>query len=157
MLCQNGVSDRSVTLKINNLLDFLRRDLLLTWQIFRFTLASRLTEKRQQLAVTGDVLGLGGSLKGTIIANELSSNPEDPMTKKLSRRNMVAAALFAPAAGSSVALAQSAAKPSAPDTNRKFWTNEYWAQKNANVKLYMFRKRASAPKAGEAQIGRAHV
>ena len=31
----------------------------------------------------------------------------------------------------------------------KIWTAEYWAQKGA-VKLYMFRKRAGSPKAGEA-------
>jgi len=30
-----------------------------------------------------------------------------------------------------------------------FWTQEYWAQKGA-VKLYMFRKRAAAPRQGEA-------
>ena len=59
----------------------------------------------ETLRILAKAAGLGGSLKGTIIANELSSNPEDPMTKKLSRRNMVAAALFAPAAGSSVARA----------------------------------------------------
>ncbi|MEQ1946499.1 MAG: alpha/beta hydrolase [Bryobacteraceae bacterium] len=75
------------------------------------------------------------------------------MTQKLSRRSIVAAALFAPAAGSSIALAQSAAKKTAPDSaNRKFWTGEYWAQKNASVKLYMYRKRAAAPKAGEAAL-----
>ena len=31
--------------------------------------------------------------------------------------------------------------------NTKLWSNEYWAQKG-DVRLYMFRKRASAPKAG---------
>ncbi len=33
-------------------------------------------------------------------------------------------------------------------TPTKFWTAEYWAQKG-DVKLYLYRKRASAPRAGE--------
>ncbi|MEQ1886343.1 MAG: alpha/beta hydrolase [Bryobacteraceae bacterium] len=75
------------------------------------------------------------------------------MTQKLSRRSMVAAALFAPAAGSSVAFAQNVAKKVAPDSvGRKPWAGEYWAQKNANVKLYMYRKRAATPKASEAPL-----
>ncbi len=39
--------------------------------------------------------------------------------------------------------------------NGKPWSNEYWAQKGPDsnrVKLYMFRKRASAPKAGEKPL-----
>jgi alpha-beta hydrolase superfamily lysophospholipase len=59
----------------------------------------------------------------------------------LSRRSVVAGALLAPAA----ALAKTPAK-TAPSA--KLWSNEYWAQKG-DVKLYMFRKRAAAPKAGE--------
>jgi alpha-beta hydrolase superfamily lysophospholipase len=54
---------------------------------------------------------------------------------KVSRRKVMAGALLAPAA----ALAAPAAK---------LWSQEYWAQKGA-VKLYMFRKRATPPKAGE--------
>ncbi len=53
----------------------------------------------------------------------------------VSRRKVMAGALFAPA----VALAQSGTQK-AP----KLWTNEYWAQKGA-VRLYMFRKRATPP------------
>ena len=57
----------------------------------------------------------------------------------VSRRSVVASAILAPAA----ALAQNSAEKSP-----KIWSNEYWAQKG-NTKLYMFRKRATPPKAGE--------
>ncbi|HSP70044.1 MAG TPA: alpha/beta fold hydrolase [Bryobacteraceae bacterium] len=60
----------------------------------------------------------------------------------VSRRNIMAGALLAPAA----AIAQSTAQK-AP----KLWSNEYWAQKGS-VKLYMFRKRATPPKAGEKPL-----
>src|SRR4051812_44179484 len=80
------------------------------------------------------------------------------MNKKLSRRSMVAAALLAPAAPS-IALAQNSSlkKTAAGETAaRKLWSAEYWAQKTAAtgelVKLYMFRKRQSAPKPGEAAL-----
>src|SRR4051812_44354995 len=59
------------------------------------------------------------------------------MKNHVSRRQIMAGALFAPAA----ALAQST-KPG------KVWSGEYWAQKGP-VKLFMFRKRLTAPKAGE--------
>ncbi len=54
---------------------------------------------------------------------------------------MVAGTLLAPAAAL-------AAKSGA---SAKVWSNEYWAQKG-DVKLYMFRKRATAPKAGEKPL-----
>lgn len=60
----------------------------------------------------------------------------------VSRRNIVAGALLAPAA----AIAQKTSEK-AP----KLWSNEYWAQKGS-VKLYMFRKRATPPKAGEKPL-----
>ena len=50
----------------------------------------------------------------------------------ISRRGVLAAA---GAAVSHTAFAQK---------NTKLWSNEYWAQKG-DVRLYMFRKRASAP------------
>ena len=53
------------------------------------------------------------------------------------------------AALASSALAASAV--AASKTTAKLWTNEYWAQKG-DVKLYMYRKRAGAPKAGEATL-----
>ncbi len=56
----------------------------------------------------------------------------------ISRRGVIAGAILAPAA----ALAQSS------DKTPKLWSNEYWAQKGS-VKLYMFRKRSTPPKAGE--------
>jgi alpha-beta hydrolase superfamily lysophospholipase len=43
-----------------------------------------------------------------------------------------------------------AAAPTQPSA-KKPWSNEYWAQKGA-VKLYMFRKRATAPRQGEAAL-----
>jgi hypothetical protein len=59
------------------------------------------------------------------------------MKDAVSRRRVIAGALFAPA----TAFAQS--------TNaKKIWSNEYWAQKGG-VKLYMFRKRSTPPKTGE--------
>ena len=65
-----------------------------------------------------------------------------PVKDRVSRRKIMAGALLAPAA----ALAQSPASK-AP----KLWSNEYWAQKGG-VKLYMFRKRATPPKAGEKPL-----
>jgi pimeloyl-ACP methyl ester carboxylesterase len=53
------------------------------------------------------------------------------------------------------AVASAAASKTPAKTSTKFWTNEYWAHKTSatgEVKLYMFRKRASAPKAGEAPL-----
>ena len=61
----------------------------------------------------------------------------------LSRRSVVTGALLAP----SMALAKSPSKPA----TGKLWSNEYWAQKG-DVKLYMFRKRVTAPRAGEAAL-----
>jgi alpha-beta hydrolase superfamily lysophospholipase len=61
------------------------------------------------------------------------------MKTSVSRRKVMAGALFAPAA----ALAQSGTQKA-----RKLWTNEYWAHKGA-VKLYMFRKRSTPPQPGE--------
>jgi len=57
----------------------------------------------------------------------------------VSRRKIMAGALLAPA----VAVAHKTS-----DKSGKLWSNEYWAQKGS-VKLYMFRKRATPPKAGE--------
>ena len=62
---------------------------------------------------------------------------------RLSRRGVLAGALLAPAA----AFAQNAARTSTV----KLWSKEYWAQKG-DVKLYMFRKRAAAPKVGEKPL-----
>jgi alpha-beta hydrolase superfamily lysophospholipase len=60
------------------------------------------------------------------------------MNPTVSRRKMVAGGLLAPAA----ALAAPGTKP---------WSREYWGQKGS-VKLYMFRKRGSAPRAGEKPL-----
>ena len=57
------------------------------------------------------------------------------------------AASVAPAA-LAPAFAQSATAGKQP---RSAWSAEYWAQKG-DVKLYMFRKRKSAPKAGERPL-----
>lgn len=63
-----------------------------------------------------------------------------PTDHRLSRRSLLAAAAATAASGA----------PNQPAA-KKVWTNEYWAEKGA-VKLYMFRKRAAAPKAGEAAL-----
>jgi alpha-beta hydrolase superfamily lysophospholipase len=60
------------------------------------------------------------------------------MANPISRRALLAAA----------AATAAAAPTQAPI---KIWSNEYWAQKGA-VKLYMFRKRATAPRAGESPL-----
>ena len=60
----------------------------------------------------------------------------------VSRRKIMAGALLAPAA----AIAQKTSEK-AP----KLWSNEYWAQKGS-VKLYMYRKRATPPKATEKSM-----
>jgi pimeloyl-ACP methyl ester carboxylesterase len=72
---------------------------------------------------------------------------------------MTAALASSAVASSAVALAagsKSASKSAAKATPAsKLWTNEYWAHKagpSGDVKLYMFRKRASAPKAGETPL-----
>src|SRR6266853_726195 len=67
-----------------------------------------------------------------------------PMSTLPSRRTMVQGA--AVLAGSITAAAPDM---QAATTQSKVWSAEYWAQKGA-VKLYMFRKRAGAPKLGEA-------
>jgi pimeloyl-ACP methyl ester carboxylesterase len=62
-----------------------------------------------------------------------------------SRRSVIAGA----GAGLLTSLAQGATTKSG--TSSKIWSNEYWAKKG-NVSLNMFRKRAGAPKAGEAPL-----
>lgn len=64
------------------------------------------------------------------------------MKTRVSRRRVMASAMFGPAA----ALAQNTVQKPA-----KTWSNEYWAQKGV-VKLYMFRKRATPPKTGEKPL-----
>ena len=63
--------------------------------------------------------------------------------RSYSRRRVVGGALLAPAV-----FAQKAA---GAETSGKVWSNEYWAHKG-DVKLYMFRKRAAAPQAGEKAL-----
>ena len=68
---------------------------------------------------------------------------------RLSRRSLVTGALALPA----VAAADSRNKTAS--SSGKVWSNEYWAHKTGatgDVKLYMFRKRMGAPKAGEAPL-----
>ena len=72
--------------------------------------------------------------------------------RNMSRRSMMAGALLGPAA----ALAQSPAREphevfAKSAASAKPWSNDYWAQKG-DVKLYMFRKRATVPKAGEKPL-----
>ena len=77
-------------------------------------------------------------------------------TRGVSRRKLVAGALLVPAA----ALAQNAQKPAPGGAtsgkgSAKIWSGEYWAQKGSGadtVKLNMFRKRATPPKAGEKPL-----
>jgi alpha-beta hydrolase superfamily lysophospholipase len=63
-------------------------------------------------------------------------------SSRTSRRKILTGAV-----GAAGSLAASRAR--AATAGSKLWTGEYWAQKGP-VKLYMFRKRASAPKPGEA-------
>ncbi len=68
-----------------------------------------------------------------------------------SRRSVIAGAGMGLGAGLLTGVAQGATNKT-PGTS-KIWSSEYWAKKPAQtgeVSLYMFRKRAGAPKAGEA-------
>src|SRR2546426_1130652 len=65
--------------------------------------------------------------------------------RSLSRRGVMAGAGI----GLLTNLAQGATTKSG--ASAKIWSNEYWAKKG-NVSLNMFRKRAGAPKAGEAPL-----
>jgi alpha-beta hydrolase superfamily lysophospholipase len=74
---------------------------------------------------------------------------EQPKENRVSRRSLVAAALAAPT------MASAASRNKTSSTPAKVWSNEYWAHKvgpTGDVKLYMFRKRMGAPKAGEAPL-----
>lgn len=66
------------------------------------------------------------------------------MNQPLSRRELVASAALAAAPG-----LLAAPNAIAPAPGKKIWSNEYWAMKGA-VRLNLFRKRAGAPKPGEA-------
>jgi alpha-beta hydrolase superfamily lysophospholipase len=66
-----------------------------------------------------------------------------------SRRSIVAGAGIGLGAGLLTNLAEAATTKSGASS--KIWSNEYWAKKG-NVSLNMFRKRAGAPKAGEAPL-----
>jgi pimeloyl-ACP methyl ester carboxylesterase len=68
--------------------------------------------------------------------------------RSVSRRRAVAGALLAPAALAQTKIAAFAQTKSQVSSGAppRIWSGEYWAQKG-DVKLYMFRKRASAPKA----------
>ena len=71
--------------------------------------------------------------------------------RQVSRRSLMTAAVASSAlAGTAMAASNSPAKTTAK-TTAKLWTNDYWAQKG-DVKLYKYRKRAGAPKAGEAPL-----
>src|SRR5258706_14410199 len=68
------------------------------------------------------------------------------------RRSMMAGTLLAPAAAWAKGPARQPHNAFAKSgASTKVWSNEYWAQKG-DVKLYMFRKRAAAPKAGEKPL-----
>ena len=71
----------------------------------------------------------------------------------LSRRSVMAGALMAPAAALAQSSAQGVQKAFArTSASGKVWSSEYWAQKG-DVKLYMFRKRASAPESVQRAAG----
>jgi alpha-beta hydrolase superfamily lysophospholipase len=75
----------------------------------------------------------------------------------LSRRNIIAGAGIG--LGSSLLAgqtqAQSSATPASANSSASIWSSEYWAKKQTEkgeVSLYMFRKRATAPKSGQAAL-----
>jgi alpha-beta hydrolase superfamily lysophospholipase len=67
--------------------------------------------------------------------------------ESLSRRKIVTGAGFGLGSGLLAGLASAAPAGS----SAKIWSNDYWAKKG-DVSLYMFRKRASEPKAGQAPL-----
>jgi len=71
---------------------------------------------------------------------------------KLQRRSFLSrvgkGGLAAFVAPSAAAFAQTARTSEPKPSDKTLWTKEYWAQKG-DVKLYLFRKRSAAPKAGE--------
>jgi alpha-beta hydrolase superfamily lysophospholipase len=71
--------------------------------------------------------------------------------KQVSRRSLMTAAVASSALASSAMAASNSPAKTTAKTTAKLWTNEYWAQKG-DVKLYMYRKRAGAPKAGETPL-----
>ena len=69
----------------------------------------------------------------------------------LSRRKLVAGAGI----GLGASLLPGSANAARSDAPAKIWSNEYWAKKsgaNGDVSLYMFRKRAGAPRSGEPAL-----
>jgi alpha-beta hydrolase superfamily lysophospholipase len=76
---------------------------------------------------------------------------EQTKENHVSRRSLVTAALAIP----TVTAAAAATRNKTAATTAKVWSNEYWAHKSSatgDVRLYMFRKRMGAPKAGEAPL-----
>jgi pimeloyl-ACP methyl ester carboxylesterase len=82
--------------------------------------------------------------KRTALILHIISEGHKTMTNH-SRRSFVAAS----ASGLAAKLATAAPKETSA-APKGIWSSEYWAQKG-NVKLYLFRKRLGAPKAGEAR------
>ena len=84
--------------------------------------------------------------------------------RHLSRRSLLTGTAPAIAGGLAISLTKqgfarpggtrpiSAASGAAKPEEGKIWSHEYWANKGDNVKLYMFRKRLSAPEAGKAPL-----
>ena len=70
--------------------------------------------------------------------------------ESLSRRKIVTGAGIGLGSGVLAGLGRAAPAPSA-EPSAKIWSNEYWAKKG-DVSLYMFRKRAGAPKAGQPPL-----
>jgi alpha-beta hydrolase superfamily lysophospholipase len=68
-------------------------------------------------------------------------------SESLSRRKIVAGAGIGLGSGLLAGLASAAPA----ESSVKIWSNDYWAKKG-DVSLYMFRKRAGAPKAGQAPL-----
>src|SRR5450432_878311 len=64
---------------------------------------------------------------------------------------LATAAALSPTLTAASASTQSAEPPSADTQRRQYWTAEYWAPKG-DVRLYLYRKRTSAPVKGGAQL-----
>ena len=64
------------------------------------------------------------------------------------RRQLVAQ----PGSASRVPSAPAMPKPGEAPEEVKIWSHDYWTNKGDNVKLYMFRKRLSAPQSGEKPL-----
>src|SRR5437660_5659849 len=102
-----------------------------------------------------DLLALTTSRRAGDETSRPTNATEEAMTRsgpRLGRRTLIKSAGLGIGAGLVTGFAAPAqAAESAAAASGDMWSNEYWAQKG-QVKLYMYRKRVGAPRAGEPPL-----